>query len=319
MGERIKALYPVSALNDLVRYDNGVIMPRNFIPLAEKLYNFPLREDDIWVVTFPKTGTTWTQEMTWMLVNDVDKEKGIIPLPVRSPFLEMNCVHPTDDEVFAKIREQVPQFVFDAMKDPMKCAENMTGRRVLKSHMPMEFLPPDLTKKCKVIYVARTPKDTCVSFFHHMVNMPHHGFIGDFGEFAELFKDGLLPWADFWHHILSGWTLRNHPNVKFLWFEDMKKNQKEVIEDLCVFLNHELTPTQVDSLVEHLRFDNIKKNMAVNPTIGLKLDGKDGGNFMRKGQVGDWKNFFTSEKTEEWAKWIKEKTEGTGLMEKIPS
>ena len=35
-------------------------------------------------------------------------------------------------------------------------------------------------------------------------------------------------------------------------------------------------------------------------------------------QVGNWKNFFTSEKTEEWATWIRERTAGTiGLYEKI--
>ena len=35
-------------------------------------------------------------------------------------------------------------------------------------------------------------------------------------------------------------------------------------------------------------------------------------------QVGNWEKFFTPDKAEEWASWIKEKTAGTGLAEKIP-
>ena len=69
---RIKADFPESAVNDLVRYEQGLIMPRNFIGIDERLYNFTLRDDDIWIVTYPKVGTTWTQEMVWMLVNNVD-------------------------------------------------------------------------------------------------------------------------------------------------------------------------------------------------------------------------------------------------------
>jgi len=305
---RVQADFPESAVNDLVRYEHGLIMPRDFIGIDERLYNFTLRDDDIWIVTYPKVGTTWTQEMVWMLVNDVDKEAGALPQMLRSPFMEVGSI-------MGKMAESAPfpPIVKELLQDPIAFADKMTGRRVLKAHVPIEFLPPDLTKRCKVIYVARNPKDTCVSFFKHNQSMPGHGFVGDFAEFTELFKSGLLLFGDYWTHILSGWKVRNHPNVKFLWFEDMKKEQRKIIEDLCVFLNHPLTPEQVDTLVDHLKFDNMKMNPNANPTAGMNLKS----DFMRKGQVGDWKNFFTTKKTEEWASWIEEKTRGTGLAEKI--
>ena len=92
----VKASFPVSDLNDLIRYENGMVMPRAYTKIADNLYNFPLREDDIWIVTYPKTGTTWTQEMVWMLVNDVDKEAANVPQMVRSPFLELACLTPLE-------------------------------------------------------------------------------------------------------------------------------------------------------------------------------------------------------------------------------
>ena len=51
-----------------------------------------MREDDIWIISYPKTGSTWTQELVWMLINDVDAEKAKGPLISRVPFLESYCL-----------------------------------------------------------------------------------------------------------------------------------------------------------------------------------------------------------------------------------
>lgn len=46
----------------------------------EDAYNYPLDPTDIWVVTPPKCGTTWCQEMVWILANDLDYEGAKTPL-----------------------------------------------------------------------------------------------------------------------------------------------------------------------------------------------------------------------------------------------
>jgi len=56
---------------------------------AEEIKNFEVFEDDIWVITFPKCGTTWTQEIVWLLNNNLDYEAAYNTfIDVRFPFIE---------------------------------------------------------------------------------------------------------------------------------------------------------------------------------------------------------------------------------------
>uniref|UniRef100_T1II84 Sulfotransferase domain-containing protein n=1 Tax=Strigamia maritima TaxID=126957 RepID=T1II84_STRMM len=44
--------------------------------VINNLQHFKARDDDVCVVTFPKTGTTWVQEIVYLLMNDLDFEKA---------------------------------------------------------------------------------------------------------------------------------------------------------------------------------------------------------------------------------------------------
>lgn len=66
------------------------ILSQHFVDnYMEKIKNMEVYEDDVWVITFPKCGTTWTQEMVWMLGNNLDYETSMkIPLDDKFPFME---------------------------------------------------------------------------------------------------------------------------------------------------------------------------------------------------------------------------------------
>lgn len=50
------------------------MLPVAYTDYAEIIYNFEARTDDVFTCTYPRSGTTWTQEMIWLICNDLDYE-----------------------------------------------------------------------------------------------------------------------------------------------------------------------------------------------------------------------------------------------------
>jgi len=66
-----------------------VMIQKYMNQFADRVKKLKIYGDDVWVVTFPKCGTTWTQEMVWLINNDLNYEKAFDEnLNERFPFLE---------------------------------------------------------------------------------------------------------------------------------------------------------------------------------------------------------------------------------------
>ena len=286
----------------------GMRVPSNFVKqnLGEKIYNFKLRPDDVWIVTYPKCGTTWTQEILWQIINDFDLETATSKKEQeRVPFLEIGALRSSQrhqDSI------KKPPFV----QDPIAFADNLptTKPRVIKSHLTFEMLPPKLLDTCKVVYVCRNPKDTIVSFFKmHEIVTPEMG--DDFGAFADLVMEGNIVYGSYWEHLKSGWSRRNHPNLKFIWYEDLKRDTPGEIEAIGEFLGQKLTKEQVKSLCHTTNIDTMRersRNLAKDEKEKQVAD-----KFFRKGKVGNWTEYLEGEKLEEFNKWIEENLKGTDI------
>ena len=80
----------------------------------------------------------------------------------------------------------------------IQITESLSSPRVIKTHLPLEFLPPNILETCKVIFVCRTPKDCCVSMYNHQLKMPDTKFKGTFSDFAEIFLNGSVMYGSYW-------------------------------------------------------------------------------------------------------------------------
>lgn len=191
---------------------------------------------------------------------------------------------------------------------------NLPSPRFIKSHLPLELLPKQLNKiKPKILYVARNPKDVCVSLYHHS-RVVHHLRL-DFENWCELFLSGYAPCGDIIRHYLQSWEKRNDENYLFLKYEDMKKDTKATLCTIAKFMEKTLTEREYDSLCDFLSVEKMRENKACNfePIVGKERYENSGVRFVRKGVAGDWKNHMTPEMSAKFDKWIEESTRGTGL------
>ena len=286
----------------------GMSMPSDFAngEWAERIYNFELRPDDIWIVSYPKCGTTWTQEIVWQIINDLDLETAKSKKSQeRVPFLELGS-HPKSSS------NAVAKLLF--VEDPITFADNLpvTKPRVIKSHLIFEILPPELLETCRVVYVCRNPKDAIVSFYHmHKLIAPEMGD-APFGDFVDLVKDGDVIYGGYWEHLRSAWSRRNHPNMKFVWFEDLKRDTPGHIKGIGEFLGRNLSKEQVDSLCRSTNIDTMR---AMSANLGAdKKEKQFSEKFFRKGEVGNWTEYFQGKKLEEFNKWVEENLRDTDIV-----
>lgn len=65
-----------------------IAMPTRYLDHVEEIKEFIVYPDDVWVITYPKCGTTLAQEAVWQICNGVTLNESGLSLPARFPFLE---------------------------------------------------------------------------------------------------------------------------------------------------------------------------------------------------------------------------------------
>ncbi|XP_068899486.1 luciferin sulfotransferase-like [Tenebrio molitor] len=287
-------------LTELTSFD-GFVLPTVYKELKKQIENLEVSERDVWICSFPRSGSTWTQEMVWMIVNNCDFEGAQIPIYERCLFLEKKGFRVYDSSGANPI-EQI-----NNRKDVQKPL-------VIKTHFTFKSLPKDISselKKPKIIYVTRNVKDTCVSCYHYCKFI--FDYRGDFSEFCELFLAGKVPYSPYWNHVMSYWQMRHNPNILFLRYEEMKSDLGGVIRRVSQFLEKPMTDEQIEVLIHHLTFETMTKNPAVNytalhePLRKVRPEGR----FIRKGRIGDHKTIMSLDMQKKFDEWIESSLQDT--------
>ena len=185
--------------------------------------------DDVFLVSFPKSGNTWTR------------------------FLVANLLFPGEPVSFANIERLIP----DAEAQSSRYMKRLPGPRLIKSHQYFDHRYP------KVLYIVRDPRDVAASYYnfsrkyrHIEDNYPLERYIGDFvhGRLSS------APWGTWGENVGTWMAARNgRPTFLLVRYEDLIANTAAELEKVASFFGVDASPGRLHQAVENSSADQLRE------------------------------------------------------------
>jgi len=285
----------------LVEY-RGCVLNKDSVTSGtmDKIRKFKVRPTDVFVSSFPKSGTTWLQEVVYRLYI-VSASSGN-----HQQLRELvdRCDEPMDS------RFPYLEFPYPGLDD----IDRREGVRLIKTHLPVHLLPQDVGKAKAVLYIYRNPKDTVVSYYHFMRTLTYTSYSGNISEFVDSFINGQTPYSPYFPHLKGYFDYFNScedtnvskSNMLITSFEEMKKTPQKVIGDIARHLNIEVSQDDIEEIAKQTSFEVMKRNSRTNYEHWdqLGITHKNSEKFYRKGQVGSFNDDLSHHDNAHLNKWI---------------
>ncbi|XP_072265383.1 sulfotransferase 6B1-like [Pyxicephalus adspersus] len=267
--------------DDLIFTYNGVTYPTATCDFDtfKALETFETREDDVMLAAYPKCGSNWTA----MILHSI-----------------VHAVHNKHPSAF------IPMIEFKAPNKFEKLKAD-SSPRVLSTHFHYDNIPKTFfEKKVKILLVFRNPKDTAVSLFHFYNSNPILPNYNSFDDFFPDFMSGNVVWGSYFDHAAVWNNYLDKDTILLMTFEDMKEDLAGSIKKISDFFSMPLTEEQVKLIADKATFKSMKEN-------SKNTHGEMGTAIFRKGEVGDWKNYFSEAQSQEIDAEFEKRLSGTKL------
>jgi hypothetical protein len=226
-------------------------------PAARGLTVYP---DDTFLVSFPRSGNTWTR------------------------FLVCNLINPDHPVTFAQLESRIPE-IYDVTDRALRA---FPRPRILKSH---ESFDP---RYKKIIYIVRDPRDVVLSYYEFQLKRRVITEECGFEEFVPRFMASEFePKTGSWRDHVLGWiaTRSGQTNFLLLRYEDMLANTTQEAAKITSFLGLDCTAQRIARAVELSSADRMRtlekeQSEEWKETKGTRQDKP----FVRNAISGGWKS-----------------------------
>jgi hypothetical protein len=220
--------------------------------------NLEVFPDDIFIVSYPKSGNTWIR------------------------FLIANLVYPQEPANFANINRLIP--------DPEALSRKELARlprpRYIKSH---QYFDPRFPR---IIYVVRDPRDVALSqyHFHRKRKVLQDG--DPVEEFVHRFVAGTTSGYGSWGENVASWlaTRSGNPNFLLLRYEDMLAQPVEELAKVASFVGIERDLQRIEQAVQRSSADEMRNMERTQASKWSSTkDTRQDVPFVRAAKAGGWR------------------------------
>ncbi|XP_049916643.1 sulfotransferase 2B1-like [Epinephelus moara] len=261
---------------ELYTFYKGIFLPVYFHTSQSLKYfeKFSFQPDDIIIASYPKSGTTWMQEIVPLIVSGGDPASvETLPNWDRVPWLEENRIG-----------------ILNIHKRP--------SPRMFTTHIQYNMIPPSFFEvKPRVINVMRNPKDVFTSYFYY--SEMSSNWVSPGSQFLHKFLDGKVAYGSWFDHVKSWLNAEDKEHIMYISYEEMIMDLKDTVARIAQFLQKFLDAEVIEKIADRCLFKNMKKNNMSNyKSVPREQLDQTKSEFLRKGIVGDWKNQLTVEEAE---------------------
>ncbi len=212
--------------------------------------------DDIFLVSFPKSGNTWTR------------------------FLLANLRFPNEPATWANIDRLVPDPTGTAKKE----FDRIPRPRIIKSHECFDPRYP------RVIYIVRDPRDVVVSQYHYHRKIRRIEVDSPIEKFVPRFLAGETCPHGSWGQNVATWlyTSEGDPRFLLLRYEDLVADTARELAKVVDFLKLSAGPDQIAQAVERSSADRMRA-MEKAQDNGLFKGSRNDMSFVRAAGSGGWR------------------------------
>ncbi|XP_078482056.1 amine sulfotransferase-like [Ciona intestinalis] len=235
---------------------------------------YKAKDSDVYVCSYPKTGTTWLATIVWLIVHHGEEFPG-------------------------NYRDSIPMLEYDGCES-IEAIDDSEFPRIIKTHFPYKLVPKN--SKAKYLYITRNPKDAFASYYFHVRGFcsAFHCENPDKNRLYELFIKGEVSFGLFFDHLNEWYAHRNDPNVLFLLYEDVKQDPRNEVLKVANFLGGEYEKKLkldggkiLENILDRSSFSHMKSMSAWHKAFRPENEP-----FIRKGVIGDWKNHLSAEQVD---------------------